>query len=163
MIVNGWTVYFHPLFLDQLARLITAVERDRLKHPDNYRSKPNAKLLRAIRTIALERIPQDPTDKRYRLGGTLGDNHKHWFRDKFGNGRFRLFFRYDQRAKIIVYVWINDETTLRTYGAKSDAYAVFASMLRDGNPPDGWERLLEASKDPAVVSRVAELSEKDGD
>jgi hypothetical protein len=28
MIVNGWTVYFHPLFLDQWARLMAAVERD---------------------------------------------------------------------------------------------------------------------------------------
>lgn len=160
MIVNGWTLYFHPLFLDQLSRLIAGVERDKHKHPADYTKKPNAKLLNAVRTIAFERIPQDPTDKRYRLGGTLGDNHKHWFRDKFGNGRFRLFFRYDLRAKIIVYVWVNDETTLRTYGAKSDAYAVFASMLADGNPPDSWDRLVTACKDPGVLKRAADMTTK---
>jgi toxin YhaV len=157
MIVNGWTVYFHPLFVDQVARLIAGVERDRKKHPADYTQKSNAKLLNAIRTITFDRIPQDPADKRYRLGGKLGENHKHWFRDKFGNGRFRLFFRYDLRAKIIVYVWVNDETTLRTYGAKSDAYAVFASMLKEGNPPDGWDRLLDASKDPEVLKRAEEM------
>ncbi len=160
MIVNGWTLYFHPLFLDQVARLIAGVERDRNKHPADYTRKSNAKLLNAIRTITLDRIPQDPTDKRYRLGGTLGDNRKHWFRDKFGNGRFRLFFRYDLRAKIIVYVWVNDETTLRTYGAKSDAYAVFASMLNDGNPPDGWDRLLDACRNPALLKRTADMLRK---
>lgn len=157
MIINGWTVYFHPLFLDQVARLIAGVERDRRKHPADFKSRPNAKLLNAIRTITFERIPQDPTDKRYRLGGTLGDKHKHWFRDKFGNGRFRLFFRYDLRAKIIVYVWVNDATTLRTYGTKSDAYAVFAAMLNDGNPPDGCDRLLEVCKDPTVLQRTEEV------
>lgn len=163
MIVNGWTIYCHPLFLDQLARLIAGVERDRQKHPADYTKKSNAKLLNAIRTIALERIPQDPTDKRYRLGATLGEPHKHWFRNKFGNGRFRLFFRYDLRAKIIVHVWVNDATTLRAYGARSDAYAVFASMLKDGNPPDSWDRLLEACKTADVTSRAAELLNKDDD
>lgn len=158
MIVNGWTVYCHPLFLDQLSRLIAGVERDKQKHPTDYTRKANAKLLNAIRTVAFERIPQDPTDKRYRLGGALGNSQKHWFRDKFGNGRFRLFFRYDLRAKIIVYVWVNDETTLRAYGAKSDAYAVFASMLKEGNPPEDWDRLLAACNDPEVLSRAAGLS-----
>jgi toxin YhaV len=160
MIVNGWTVYFHPLFLDQVAQLIAGIQRDRKKHPADYTKRPNAKLLNAIQTITFDRIPRDPTDKRYRLGGTLGDNRKHWFRDKFGNGRFRLFFRYDLRAKIIVYVWVNDVTTLRTYGAKSDAYAVFASMLNDGDPPDGWDRLLSACKDPEAVKRVDELMKR---
>lgn len=146
MIINGWTIFFHPLFVDQLARLTAGVERDRAKDPANYNSKPNAKLLHAIRAITQERIPQDPTDKRYRLGGTLGNDHKHWFREKFGNGRFRLFFRFDTKAKIIVYAWVNDETTLRTYGKKTDAYAVFAAMLKDGNPPDDWNRLIANCK-----------------
>jgi toxin YhaV len=160
MIINGWTVYFHPLFLDRIETLFAGVARDRKKHPADYAGRSNAKLLNAIRTITRVRIPQDPTDKRYRLGGTLGDNRKHWFRDKFGNGRFRLFFRYDLRAKIIVYVWVNDETTLRTYGAKSDAYAVFASMLNDGNPPDGWDRLLAACKNPDVLKRIEDMLKK---
>ena len=64
------------------------------------------------------------------------EHRKHWFRAKFGAGRFRLFFRYSTRAKIIVFAWVNDEATLRTYGARSDAYAVFRKMLDKGDPPD---------------------------
>jgi len=155
--INGWTIFAHPLFLAQLERLIEAVERDKRNDPRNYTKKSNAKLLKSVSTIALERIPQDPTDKRCRLGGTLGESYKHWFREKFGAGRFRLFFRFDSKSKIIIYVWINDENTLRTYGAKSDAYAVFSAMLKDGNPPDNWAALLASCKDPEIVKRAEDI------
>ena len=154
LVVNGWTIYAHPLFLDQLEKLAAAVEAAMAKSPKRYRNSANAKLLKALHTIAFERIPQDPTTARYRQGNTLGDNYKHWFREKFGNGRFRLFFRYDSKAKIIVYAWVNDENTLRTYGAKTDAYAVFASMLDAGNPPDSWAALLKAASSPETLKRL---------
>jgi toxin YhaV len=146
--------------LDQLAQLVAAVERDKQRDRKNYKAKANAKLLNAVFTIALERIPQDPTDKRYRLGDTLGAVYKHWFRDKFGAGRFRLFFRYDSKSKVIIYAWINDENTLRTYRAKSDAYSVFSSMLADRNPPANWDALVVSCKDPAVIKRVEETFKK---
>lgn len=62
---------------------------------------------------------------------------------KCGGGRFRLFFRYSTSAKIIVFAWVNDETTLRIYGSKSDAYAVFRKMLDKGNPHDDWAAASE--------------------
>ena len=82
----------------------------------------------------------------FRLGGTLGAENKHWFRDKFGNGRFRLFFKFDTRSKVIIYAWVNDENSLRAYSAKTDTYAVFAKMLRKDNPPATWAELLAASR-----------------
>jgi toxin YhaV len=108
------------------------------KSPAKLARHPAAKLLKQLRVVAFERIPQDPTSSRYRQGATLGEDYKHWCRDKFGGGRFRLFFRYDANAKIIIYAWVNDENTLRTYGAKNDAYAVFAKILASRNPPDDW-------------------------
>jgi toxin YhaV len=140
--------------LEQLEKLMTAVERDKATDLQNYKKKANTKLLSAIFNIAFERIPADPTDKRYRMGDTLGANYKHWFSDKFGNGRFRLFFRFDSKTKIIIYAWVNDENNLREYGAKSDAYAVFSKMLASGNPPDSWDILLGACKDPAILARL---------
>jgi len=80
--------------------------------------------------------------------------HHYWFRAKFGNGRFRLFLRYVSTAKIIIFAWVNDETTLRTYGAKSDTYKVFKGMLEDGNPPDDWAALRKVASDPAAVDRL---------
>ncbi|MFV1920915.1 type II toxin-antitoxin system YhaV family toxin, partial [Sphingomonas sp. MJ1 (PH-R8)] len=40
---------------------------------------------------------------------------------------------------------VNDATTLRTYGSRTDAYAVFKGMLDKGNPPDDWTALLKAA------------------
>ena len=60
--------------------------------------------------------------------------------------RFRLFFRYDARAKVIVYAWVNDRSTLRSSGSRSDPYTVFARMLARGQPPDDWASLMNASR-----------------
>lgn len=152
--VNGWQLFAHPLFLDQIEKLAGAVEKARAKDPRGWRKSANAKLLAALRQLVFETIPQDPSRLEYRQGGTLGDARKHWFRAKFGGGRFRLFFRYSSSAKVIVFAWVNDENTLRTYGAKSDAYAVFRKMLDSGNPPDDWAALIAAASDPEVRQRL---------
>ncbi|MGP2494382.1 type II toxin-antitoxin system YhaV family toxin [Mesorhizobium sp. PUT5] len=149
--INGWSILAHTLFLDQLEKLTEAVESLKAKKPDEYQKNANTKLLAALNKLVFQTIPADPTATVYRQGLTLGDAHKHWFRAKFGNGRFRLFFRYDSAAKVIIFAWVNDEKTLRTYGAKTDAYKVFKAMLSDGNPPDDWASLKkEASEKPAV-------------
>jgi toxin YhaV len=144
-IIDGWTLYAHPLFTDQLDRLTAAVEKAKRKDPRTYQSTANAKLLAQLNRLMFETIPVDPARPEFRQGGTLGSSRKHWFRAKFGGGRFRLFFRYSSSAKIIVYAWVNDSKTLRTYGAKSDAYAVFKAMLDKDNPPEDWAELLTSS------------------
>ena len=146
--------------MQQLEKLAAAVAKDKNSDPKNFGKKANAKLLKAISGVAFERIPADPTSQRFRLGGTLGPENKHWFRDKFGNGRFRLFFRFDTRSKVIVYAWVNDENSLREYGARTDAYAVFAKMLKKDNPPGTWGELLAASQDS---DRLKELFDREPD
>jgi toxin YhaV len=144
-VAHGWTLFAHPLFVEQLKNLTTAVKREQAKNPESYRSTANARLLAAIHKLTVDVIPVDPADAAYRQGNTLGAGHRHWFRAKFGNGRFRLFFRYNAAAKMIVYAWVNDDQSLRTYSAKTDAYHVFAKMLGKGNPPDDWQALVKAS------------------
>lgn len=139
-------LYTHPLFLDQLEKLTLAVERARTKDPSGYASTAKAKLLAALRKLMFEVVTVDPARPEFRQGGTLGPSRKHWFRAKFGNGRFRLFFRYSTSAKIIIFAWVNDSDTLCTYGAKNDAYSVFRAMLDKGNPPEDWDALLKASE-----------------
>lgn len=155
IVINGWTIFAHPFFLEQIEKLIAKVEAIGRKAPAKLAGHPAAKLLKQLSIIAFERIPQDPTNARYRQGATLGDDYKHWCRDKFGGGRFRLFFRYDSNARIIIYAWVNDEHSLRTYGAKNDAYAVFAKMLANGNPPDDWNALVAACKKPSLLQRLS--------
>jgi toxin YhaV len=143
-IVNGWTLYAHPLFIEQYQLLTEKVEKLKTKDPKGYVKKNATKRLAAIQNLAFDIIPQDPTKTDYRQGTTLGDNNKHWFRAKFFQ-QYRLFFRYHQASKVIVYAWVNDESTKRAYESKSDAYKVFAKMLTSGNPPDDWGALLQSA------------------
>ena len=152
--INGWTILTHPLFLDQLDKLTSTVEALKTKKPDEYQKNANTKLLAALNKLVFEVVPADPTATVYRQGSTLGEGYKHWFRAKFGAGRFRLFFRYDSTAKVIIFAWVNDETTLRTYGAKSDAYKVFKGMLDNGSPPDDWAALHKAASEVTAVGRL---------
>ncbi len=146
LIVNGWTLYAHPLFAKQYLDLKEKVEALKAQDPKGYVNKNATKRLAAIHKLAYEIIPLDPASSDYRQGNTLGDNNKHWFRAKFFQ-QYRLFFRYHAESKIIVYAWVNDEKNKRDYGSKSDAYKVFAKMLKSGNPPDSWDELVkEASR-----------------
>jgi len=126
MQVNGWELFAHPLLLDQLAKLMAAVEKLKAKKPDDYESSANCKLLAALYELMFVTLPADPARPEYRQGNTLGDDYNHWLRANVGGQRFRLFFRFDTKAKVIIYAWVNDEDTKRTYGSKNDAYAVEA-------------------------------------
>lgn len=159
LVVNGWQLFAHPLFLDQIERLTDTVKGAETKDPKGFQKTSNSKLLAALRKLVFETIPADPTRSDYRQGSTLGNDRKHWFRAKFGAQRFRLFFRYNEAARIIVFAWVNDTNTLRTYGAKTDAYAVFRSMLEKGSPPDDWIVLLAAVNNPAVIKRLDVIGE----
>lgn len=143
--INGWTIYLHPLFIDALTAMIGEVKAAKAADPDNYQKKRCSKLLAATRKMAFEDIPSNPADPKFRLGETLGAEYKSWFRGKYVQ-QYRLFFRYDQRSKVIVLAWVNDEDTKRAYESKNDAYRVFSKMLAQGNPPDDWNELLAASK-----------------
>ena len=145
LVINGWTIFAHPLFLDTLEDLTAQVAALQQKDPNGYINKNATKRLAAINKLAFEVIPQNPARPEYRQGATLGDDRKHWFRAKFFH-QYRLFFRYHQESKIIVYAWVNDENTKRAYGSATDAYQVFQRMLKNGNPPDDWLNLLAEAK-----------------
>ncbi|MFM9101756.1 MAG: type II toxin-antitoxin system YhaV family toxin, partial [Cyanobium sp.] len=81
--INGWRVFAHPLFLDQLEALIADVEALRRKDPQGYGSKVASKHLAAITRLMLHDIPQDPSRKEFQQGTTLGADHRHWRRAKF--------------------------------------------------------------------------------
>ena len=146
MVVNGWTLYTHPLFKEQYLSLKTQVEALRKKDPKGYVKKNATKRLAAIQKLIFQVIPQDPTSSDFRQGSTLGGENKHWFRAKFFQ-QYRLFFRFHLESKVIVYAWVNDEKNKRVYGSKTDAYKVFEKMLKSGHPPEGWDDLLKAAKD----------------
>ena len=115
----------HPLMIEQLLKLIVAVRNVAENDPLAVASNPNTKLLVALSQLIFEEIPADPQNRKFLQGETLGKEHKHWFRAKFGNGRFRLFFRFSTTHRTLIFSWVNDEQSLRTYGSRTDAYKVF--------------------------------------
>lgn len=156
-VIHGWTVFAHPLFLDQVENLINQVAVLKQKDATGYHKKNATKRLAAIAKLAFDVIPQDPTKLDYRQGGTLGEDRKHWFRAKFFQ-QYRLFFRYHASSRIIILAWVNDDSTKRAYESKDDAYQVFRKMLTSGHPPDSWEALLqEARQEEARFRSLASL------
>jgi toxin YhaV len=142
LVVNGWLIVAHPLFLDAVEDLTAQVEKLAERDPVGYGQKKVTKRLAAIRKLAFEDIPADPASPAFRQGSTLGAEHSHWFRAKFFQ-QYRLFFRYHQASRVIVLAWVNDDDTLRAYESTNDAYRTFRRMLAAGNPPTTWSELLE--------------------
>jgi toxin YhaV len=160
MVVDGWTLLFHEAIIGQLRNLATAYERARKADPKGFRSNANVKLFAAVAKLVLEVIPADPGRPEYRQGNTLGEAYRNWFRAKFF-GRFRLFFRYDSRARIIVYAWVNDERSLRQRGGRTDPYELFRRTLAAGDPPSEWAELVKRSRalPRDILSAIADKQE----
>lgn len=141
----GWTLLFHDLLIEQLTKLRSAVHRAEKKDPQGFASNANVKFFQALAHLMLNVVPDDPARPEYRQGNTLGPAHRHWRRAKIGR-RHRLFFRYDEKSKIILYAWVNDENSLGSSGSKSAPYVLFEKMLERGNPPDDWDALVKTSQ-----------------
>jgi toxin YhaV len=149
---SGWKLFVHPAFSETFDEVVAEVVKLRSADSEGYKQHPKTKLLKRILDLIEVEIPRDPGAVEYSLGNTLGPEHRHWRRAKF-LGRFRLFFRYSSRDRVIIYAWMNDENTLRKAGGRNDPYTIFHSLLRKGRPPDGWDALM---KEAAVLPQQME-------
>lgn len=140
---NGWRLYQYKAFTHQLNKLIAEVKKLQELQPATFKEHPKTKRLTRIRQLMLKDIPDNPQHQRWNQGNTLGLEHRLWKRAKFGQNRFRLFFRYDLSQKVIIYAWVNDENSLRKEGDKNDPYFLFAKGLKKGEPPASITELLK--------------------
>ena len=144
MIANGWGLYYFRIFkaaLDELEAAVTQLAQD---DPKGYKSHPKTKLLASVYKAITEVVPANPDAPEFRLGKTLGTDNTNWRRVKKGMpDRYRLFFRFaSSPVKVLVYVWFNDEDSLRKAGAKTDVYETFKRMLARGVVPGSIGELL---------------------
>jgi toxin YhaV len=142
---HGWNLLFHDCLIEQLRKLQEGALRAQAQDSAGFASNANVRLFEAVSKLILEAVPSDPNRDEYQQGNTMGSDYRHWRRAKIGQ-RFRLFFRFDSKSRVIIFAWINDEHTLRAAGSKNDPYVVFQRMLGRGHPPDDWAALLSASK-----------------
>lgn len=141
--------YFRPFkaALDELERAVAKLAR---QDPTGYQAHPKTRLLASVYKVITQLVPANPDHPDFRLGKTLGLEHTNWRRVKRGMpDRYRLFFRFaSSPVRLIVYVWFNDEDTLRKAGSKTDVYEVFKRMLARGEVPSSIDELLNASTRP---------------
>jgi toxin YhaV len=146
MVVNGWRLYIYPLLEAHIRHLVERVNALSIRDPERYIEHPAAKLLDTVNRHMREIIPREPNAPEFRQGSALGVDNRHWFRAKFHH-RYRLFYRFSSKEKTIIYVWMNDESTLRKAGSKTDPYTIFRAMLASGNPPSSMEALVRQSRE----------------
>lgn len=143
LVINGWRLFFWSAFRERWQAIRDAARDARDADPTGYALAPEVKFLRTVRDLVFKEIPANPDHPRFRQGKTLGPAHTHWRRAKF-HRRFRLLFRFHTASRTIIYGWLNDETTLRKAGSRTDPYAVFRRMLERGAPPPDWDSLMWA-------------------
>jgi toxin YhaV len=133
MVSNESRIRFHAAFEMVLEELISVVAKERERDPENYKKSPQTKLLaRIYRTLQAE-VPADPQHASYYQGDTAGYGYRQWRRAK-PDDKHRLFFKYLEEEKLIVYAWISSETSLSKYRSTMDAYRVFRKNQKQAKP-----------------------------
>lgn len=148
MEVKDWQLYYFRTFTAALDELETEVAVLAESDPHGYKTYPRTCLLASVYKAITERVPENPDHPDFRLGKTLGRDYGNWWRVKNGlPERYRLFFRFASKpVKLIVFVWFNDEDTLRKAGSRTDVYETFHRMLARGEVPDSIDHLLRESR-----------------
>lgn len=150
MQANGWQLFYFKVFKAALGELEATVTELARRDAKGYKAHPKTKLLASVYQAITNQVPANPDATEFRLGKTLKSTtaaNTHWRRVKKGlPDRYRLFFRFaSSPVKLIVYVWFNDEDTLRKAGAKTDVYETFKRMLSKGIVPQRMDELLTQS------------------
>jgi toxin YhaV len=140
-------LFYFKLFkaaLDELEQIVTELAQ---QNPAGYKAHLKTRLLASVYKAITQLVPANSDHADFRLGKTLGAEYTNWRRVKNGTpDRYRLFFRFaSSPVRLIVYVWFNDEDTLRKAGAKTDVYEAFKQMLARGEVPTSIESLLAES------------------
>jgi toxin YhaV len=103
---HGWNLLFHECLSEQLQKLHAADQRARQQGPQGFESNANVRLFAALSKLIFDAVPSDPNREEYRQGNTMGPAFRHWRRAKIGR-RFRLFFRFDSKTRIIIFACNN--------------------------------------------------------
>ncbi len=175
VIINGWHIYFHPIFAKQRQELVDEVRKikSRISETQEYNKHEKVKLLKHLTTWIREKIPSNPLDPRF----TLKDSLSGYCRLK-GMGdfsRYRLFFKVGEELVtkkssqdslelpqdiqgLEIEDYLEDSTEKqgdivilwlgwpRKKGDKKDCYEVFKKMVDRGEFPDSIEELIAESE-----------------
>ena len=125
---NNYLLKSHEFFSQRIVELNREIIKLREKKLtlEELAQHPTVKLAKRVYHATFEIIPADPNHPDYRLEGEV----RKYRRYKIGLERYRLFFGFSSQPKIILYLYLNDESTLRKEGSKSDPYEQFKKLVR---------------------------------
>lgn len=112
----------------KLKKKLTEKYGNNCKNCEEYKTNDLVKKLSLIRKLIKEEIPSMCYDPKYYATPPLSMEFR---RAKMGE-RYRLFFQYSTVSYEIVYLWFNNEATLRSRGSKTDCYNIFLNMVSKG-------------------------------
>lgn len=137
--INGYLIYFHPLFYQQWLELVNRVKylKEKLE-TEHFITHPEVKLLKALDSGIKNKISTNPLTSYFFLKKPL---QKYSRLKKMGlPSRYRLFFRVFQKANTIIILWLGFP---RKEGDKKDCYEIFSKMVINGNFPDDMNTFLD--------------------
>lgn len=113
---------------------------------EEFRQHPDVKFAERLRRATKEVIPEEPDKKEYQLHGPL----KKYRRYKQGLQRYRLFFTFSSRPPIILYLYVNDKSSLRKEGDKNDPYEIFTKWVNQ-------KKVSHDPNDPTIQKWISTL------
>jgi toxin YhaV len=157
--INGWLVLLRPEFAQRYDELRREARRlqDALSE-QAYRTHPTVKLAAAVHRLVTQVVPQDPNRPEFQLKGDLAQ-----YRRAKQHGlppRYRLFWVFSSSERVIIFLYLNDETTLRKEGDQNDPYEIFARMVRRGEIGSDFESNYAALRDAVELTGAGAETEK---
>ena len=113
---------------------------------ETFLQHPEVKFASRLKKATEEIIPEDPNKRVYQLR----DDLKKYRRYKQGLQRYRLFFAFASKPPIILYLYINDKSSLRKDGDKNDPYTIFSKLVEQ-------KKISHDPNDPALRQWITEL------
>ena len=118
---HGWTLLFHEGFIEQLRKVQAAARPGISSEPQRLDGNANVMLFQALSHWVMDAVPGDPSRDAFRHCNIAEPARSNWRCAKIG-GRFRLFFRYDARAKVIVFAALKERAAaMAPSSERSDA------------------------------------------
>ncbi len=115
---HGWTLLFHDRVIEQLRGLQARAECAKQDDRQGCEGYANLGLFHTLSRLILEVVPSNPSRDAYVPDNMQGQIGGHWRRVEIGRS-FQLFFRYDSKARVIVFAWIHEEQALWSAVSKS--------------------------------------------
>lgn len=137
----------HKFYADAVDALKQEIKNLKLSlNHEEFLQHPDVKFAERLRKATKEIIPEDPNKKEYQLRDEL----KKYRRYKQGLQRYRLFFAFSVHHPTIIYLYINDKSSLRKDGDKNDPYAIFTKLVKQ-------KKVSHDPNDPIIQKWMSDL------